>query len=93
MNKIVMEGFIKYVCSFIASTSDFWHDPQRKKSFGASIANIMTNHYQFHNGLCLAVSDSTLDAMRKDKCIGLIVALIPIILRLQMLLDFICFEL
>eukprot|EP00956_Cyclotella_meneghiniana_P032568 scaffold90139_cov76-Cyclotella_meneghiniana.AAC.1 len=31
--------------------------------------------------------------MRKDKCIGLIVALIPIILRLQMLLDFICFEL
>ena len=91
MNNIVTEGFIKFRCSFIASTSDFWHDPQRKKSFGASIANMMTKHYEFHNGLCLAVSDTTLGAMKRDKCIHLIKVLVPIILRLQMLLDFLCY--
>jgi len=91
MNNIVTEGFIKFRSSFIASTSDFWHNPQRKKSFGASIANMMTNHFEFHNGLCLAVSDTTLAAMRKDKCIDLIKVLVPTILRLQMLLDFLCY--
>lgn len=93
MNNIVTEGFIKYRSSFIASTSDFWHDPQRKKSFGASIANIMTNHYHFHNGLCLAVSNTTLESMKRDKCMELIKVSSPSILRLQMLLDFLCYTL
>lgn len=91
MHNIVLEGFLKYRNSFIASTSDFWHDPMRKMSFGAAIANIMTNHYRFCNGLTLAVSQTTFEAMMRDKCIQLISIMTPIILRLQMLLDFLCF--
>ena len=93
MNNIVTEGFIRFRSSFISSTSDFWHDPQRKKSFGACIANMMTNHYHFHSGLFLAVSDTTLAAMKKDKCIDLIKVVAPNTDRLQMLLDFLCYNL
>ena len=93
MNSIVTEAFLIFRHSFIASTSDFWHDPQRKKSFAACIANLMTKHYHFRNGLFLAVSDTTLAAMKKDKCIGLIKIMVPVISRLQMLLDFLCYML
>ena len=93
MNNIVLESFIKYQTLFIASTPDFWHDPQRKKSFGASIANVMTNHYEFHNGLSMAVSNMTLDAMHKDMCSDLIKNMSPKMLRLQMILDFLCYTL
>ena len=74
---------------FVARSSE----SQRKKSFGASIANIMTNHYEFHNGLSLAVSNTTLDAMQKDMCSHLIKNMLPKTLCLQMLLDFLCYNL
>ena len=73
-------------------------DPQTKKSFGTSIANVMTNHFEFQNGLSLAFYNTTLDAMQKDKCSDLIKSdliknISPNILRLQMFLDFLCYTL
>jgi hypothetical protein len=67
------ESFIEFGNSFVASTSDFWHHPVWKTSFGASVSNFMTNGYQFKNGLFLAVAQTTLpsvisgDLLRSEK--------------------------
>ena len=75
--------------SFVASTSDFWHDPQRKMSFGASVGNIMTEHYDFKNGLCLAVSNTTKQKMIKDGTFADLVANSTSFMdRAQLLFDF-----
>ena len=64
---MVTELFMLYSNSFVASTSDFWWDPVRRVSFAASIANLMVNHYQFKNGLCIAMSNTTMKTLKFTK--------------------------
>ena len=56
---LITEEFLNYSQSFVSSTSDFWWDGVRKKSFGASVANFMSNRYIFRNGQVLFMSDTT----------------------------------
>ena len=73
IHTFVTESFIEFGNSFVASTSDFWHHPVWKTSFGASVSNFMKNGYQFKNGLFLAVAQTTLpsvisgDLLRSEK--------------------------
>ena len=64
---MVTELFMLYSNSFVASTSDFWWDPARRVSFAASVANFMVNHCQFRNGLCLAMSNTTMKKLKSTK--------------------------
>ena len=52
--------------SFVASSSDFWHHPNWKKSFGAAMANFIASCYMFKSGQLLAISDATLKKMKKS---------------------------
>ena len=79
------ESFIKFGNSFVASTSDFWHHPVWKMAFGASVANLMTNGYQFKNGLFLAVSQTTLPNAIAELGVQ---DTVPVLHRCQALLDF-----
>ena len=59
------EKFLKYETSFVASTSDFWWDIVRKKSFGARIGKFVANRHMFKNGLSIFVSDTTIKSVYK----------------------------
>jgi hypothetical protein len=59
-HSLMTESFIKFGHSFVASTSDFWHHPVWKCSFGACIGNFITNGYQMKNGMLLAMSQTTI---------------------------------
>ena len=83
------ELFLKFNNSFVASTSDFWWDPNRQMSFGGSIANIMVNHYRFKNGLCLAMPDATMRMLASTaKTSDMLRGTTPVVKRCQALLDF-----
>ena len=56
----MMELYLLYGESFVASTSDFWWDRVRKQSFGACILNFMAKRYTLLNGMSLFMSDTTL---------------------------------
>ena len=55
------------VICFFLSTSDFWWDPVRQKSFGASIANFVAHRYEFRDGHCLFISHATQKTMDKSE--------------------------
>jgi len=79
--------------SFVASTSDFWHHPVWKKSYGAVIANLMTKGYRFKNGLFLAVSNTTIKKCFKrnnevDEFADVVKSTVPNTHRCQALLNF-----
>ena len=89
INILVKEGHLRYSNGFVSSNSDFWHDPTRKDSFGAVCANMTMKHYQFRNGLILAISDTTLAKMRESgEADDLLVTQAPILMRGTALLDF-----
>ena len=92
INRIVIELYLRYHSSYVSSTSDFWWDGQRKVNFGAAIANMMADHYRFHNGMFLAVSSTTMKEMMIAKTTGLLCSVDPKVARLQALLDFSHFD-
>ena len=61
-----LRGFLAYWQSLVLSTSDFWWDPVRKKSFGASIANLMAHQYELRDGRCLFISHATRKTIDKS---------------------------
>ena len=85
IHTFVTESFIQFGNSFVSSTSDFWHHPVWKTSFGASVSNFMANGYQFKNGLFLAVPQTTLPSVISE---DLIRSEIGTLHRCQALLDF-----
>ena len=54
-----MELSLFLFSSFVVSSSDFWHHPIWKKSFGAAMANFIASGYKFKTGHFLAISDAT----------------------------------
>lgn len=60
---MLKERFLKYHCSFVASTSYFYCDNVRKASFGACIANFMAKQYRFKTDISLFMSDATLQSL------------------------------
>ena len=80
----MMEGFLAYSQSFVSSTSNFWWDPVRKKSFGASIANFMATRYEFRDSRCLFISNAT----RKTMDTSELAYMKGVLDRCQALLDF-----
>ena len=89
INNFIIECSILYNCSFVASTSDFWHHPVWKTAFGATVANFMTHGYFFQNGLFLAMSSTTKKRLHKSgKYSTLVRSGKPKLHRTQALLDF-----
>ena len=93
INNFLIECFLLYRSSFVASTSDFWHHPVWKTSFGATVANFMAPGYIFRNGLFLAVSDTTKKRLHKSGTFSsLIRSGVPKLHRTQALMDFCEFD-
>ena len=65
-NSIVIELSLILNNSFVAASSNFWHHPNWKKSFGAAMANFIANCYALKNGHRLAISDTTLKKMKRS---------------------------
>ena len=63
---ILMELYLLYGESFVASTSDFWWDRVRNQSFGACILNFMAKRYTLLNGMSLFMSDTTLASFSSE---------------------------
>ena len=63
---MLMECYLRYGDSFVASTSDFWWDRVRKASFGACIGNFMAHQYRMKSGIDLFMSDATLNSLSSD---------------------------
>lgn len=57
---MLTEQFLKYLYSFVSSTSYFYWDSVHKASFGAYIANFMAKQYSIKIGISVFMSDSTL---------------------------------
>ena len=58
-------------------------------SFEGSVANIMVNHYQFNNGLCLAIPDATMKMLSaSENMTDYLRSATPTIKSCQALLDF-----
>ena len=55
------------VSCFFCKPSDFWWDPVRKQSFGASIADFIAHRYEFRDGCCLFISHATRKTMNKSE--------------------------
>ena len=90
----MLELFIKFRNSFVASTSDFWHHKVWKMSFGGCIANFMASGYHFKNGMFLAISKATLQKLVKSGMLEVLLkSTTPITHRVQAMLNFGRFEL
>ena len=81
---------MKYRCSFVAETSDFWSHPTWRKSFGAVIANLMGNGYYIRNPrLFLACLDTTMAKIKKSNLISILLRTdSPTLHRVQCLIEF-----
>lgn len=89
----MVEGFLAYHNSFVASTSDFWHHPVWKKAFVAVVANFMGNGYHFRKLGFLAVSKTTMQRLQASgESKDLLGSTVPTLHRIQALLDFSYFD-
>ena len=93
---MLMECFLRYGDSIVASTSDFWWDRVRKASFGACIGTFMAKQYRLKNGIDLFMSDATLASMSSREepqaWQGILCSKAYKLGRCQALLDFVLFD-
>ena len=63
---MMMELYLLYGESFVASISDFWWDRVRKQSFCACILNFMAKRYTLQNNMSLFMLDTTLASFSSE---------------------------
>ena len=80
---------MRYNNSFVASTSDFWQEGCRNINYAGSVGNFMGPTYTFRNGLTLAVSDCTMEEMKREgRTTDLLKNSTPVIRKVSAIVDF-----